>query len=86
MVAVGMLLTWFGYSVSSWGWCLLQGYDITFGTWVSPLSPYNGLWPPPAIPPGQVFPSGADQPDTSGVGTPPGKIPGTGTGGGGGKK
>jgi hypothetical protein len=56
MVAVGFGLIWGGYAVGLWGWCLLQGYDITFGQLVSPLHSYSQAWPPGPIPAGQVFP------------------------------
>lgn len=62
MVAAGMLIIWGGYSISLWGWCLLRGYDITFGALVSPVHPYGSRkgqpWPPPVLDPSQVFPSG----------------------------
>jgi hypothetical protein len=63
MVAAGMLLIWGGYSVSLWGWCLLRGYNVTFGQLVSPVHPYGSrkgqVWPPPPIPASQVFPGRA---------------------------
>lgn len=49
MVAIGMALVWGGYTIGIWGYCLVNGYDVTFqslfGTqWVSaaqtpPLGP-----------------------------------------------
>ena len=63
MLPVGMLLTWAGYSVSLWGWCLLRGYDVTLGQLMSPVHPYGSgkgqPWPPAPIPDSQVFPGGA---------------------------
>lgn len=40
MVAIGMALVWGGYTIGIWGYCLVNGYDVTFtslfGTkWVS---------------------------------------------------
>lgn len=40
MVAIGMVLVWGGYTIGIWGYCLVNGYDVTFqslfGTaWVS---------------------------------------------------
>jgi hypothetical protein len=62
MIAVGFLLTWFGYSVSLWGWCLLRGYDVTLGQLMSPAHPYgsgkNQPWPPGQIGDSRVFPGG----------------------------
>jgi hypothetical protein len=57
-----MLLTWAGYSVGLWGWCLLRGYDVTLGQLMSPTHPYGSGkgqgWPPQAMPDTQVFPGG----------------------------
>ena len=62
MIAVGMLLTWAGYSVGLWGWCLLRGYNVTLGQLMSPTHPYGSGkgqgWPPAQIPDTQVFPGG----------------------------
>lgn len=59
-MTVALLVIFGGYTVGSYGWVLLKGYDITFKEWVDPLHPYT--WPssgkPGAIPPGQVFPGG----------------------------
>lgn len=30
MVAVGMAVVWAGYALGIWGYCLVQGYDVTF--------------------------------------------------------
>lgn len=53
-----MGLLWAGYAVTSWGFVLVKGWDITFREWVSPLHPYQ--WPasgnPPKIPQGKVWP------------------------------
>jgi hypothetical protein len=50
-----------GYTVASYGWVLLKGYDITFKQWVNPLNPYT--WPasgaPATVAAGNVFPTGA---------------------------
>lgn len=40
MVAIGMVLVWGGYTIGIWGYCLVNGYDVTFQslfgtTWVS---------------------------------------------------
>lgn len=62
MLAVGMLVIWGGYSVSLWGWCLLQGYDVTLGQLMSPVHPYGSgkgqSWPPPALGSDVIFPGG----------------------------
>ncbi len=40
MIAIGMFLVWGGYAIGIWGYCLVNGYDVTFQslfgtTWVS---------------------------------------------------
>jgi hypothetical protein len=55
MPAIGMILAWFGYSVSSWGYCLIRGYDVKFTDWINPAHPYQG-WPPPQAPADQIIP------------------------------
>lgn len=60
MPAVGMGITWFGYSVALWGYCLVKGYNVTLASLVNPVKPYASTWPPPAnIPVSDVFPPGA---------------------------
>lgn len=60
MLPVGMLLTWAGYSVGLWGWCLIRGYNVTLGQLMSPAHPYGSAkgqaWPPPLMSPNQIFP------------------------------
>jgi len=59
MLPAGMILGWFAYAVSSYGWVLMRGWDIPFHSWVSPLNPYQ--WPaggPGPIPDSQLFPGG----------------------------
>jgi hypothetical protein len=60
MLPVGMLLTWAGYSVGLWGWCLIRGYNVTLGQLMSPTHPYGSgkgqAWPPPLMSPNQIFP------------------------------
>jgi hypothetical protein len=62
MLVVGMAVVFAGYTVGSYGWVLLKGWDIPFRSWISPLSTYT--WPaggaePPPIPATQLFPSSA---------------------------
>lgn len=61
MLAAGILLIWAGYAVGSWGYVLIQGWDIPFRSWVSPFNPYQFApgTPPPTIPPSQVLPGRA---------------------------
>lgn len=61
MLTFGMVVVFGAYTVSSYGWVLLKGWDIPFRSWISPLNPYQ--WPadgtePPAIPPASLFPTG----------------------------
>jgi hypothetical protein len=78
VIPVGFLLTWGGYAISSWGWLLLQGYNVTLGTWLSPLHPYSGAWPPEQIPAGQMFPGKAGAGGSSGSGGGSGLPPNSG--------
>jgi hypothetical protein len=56
--AFGIGLTWFGYALTSWGYCMVRGYPVKFTDWINPLHPYAGAWPPPGtIPADEVFPS-----------------------------
>ena len=32
MIAIGMGLVWAGYTIGIWGYCLVQGYDVTFAS------------------------------------------------------
>lgn len=61
MIPVVVIGVFGWYTVASYGYVLLKGYDIPFTRWVSPLNPYR--WPakgdPQTIPPTQVFPSSA---------------------------
>lgn len=53
MVAIGMVLIWGGYAFGLWGYCLVNGYDVTFQslfgtTWQSAAqaSPAGPMLPP----------------------------------------
>lgn len=55
MVAIGMALVWGGYTIGIWGYCLVNGYDVTFtslfGTsWVSGTTAAQSSPLPPADP------------------------------------
>lgn len=56
MLAVGFAALWGGYAVASWGYCMIKGYNVSFRSWVSPLHPYQGAWPPAKIPDGYIWP------------------------------
>jgi hypothetical protein len=54
-----ILVVFGGYTVASYGWILLQGYDITFKQWIDPLHPLT-TWPAKgSVTAGSVFPTGA---------------------------
>jgi len=73
--AIGMGVTWFGYSVALWGYCLLRGYPVKFTDLINPVHPYNGAWPPPGqIPTSEVFP-GITSAGTAGEGADPSAPP-----------
>ena len=55
MVAIGMVLIWGGYTIGIWGYCLVNGYDVTFQsllrtTWTSAPQSTPGTLPLPADP------------------------------------
>lgn len=59
MLPVGMVLGLVGYGVSTWGYVLVKGYNITLREWFSPLRPYTGkLDGNGMVPSGSVFPTG----------------------------
>lgn len=68
--ALGMVMLWASYSLTLYGYCLLKGYDISFGQllspsakWVAP-SQYNKntvgahTWPPGPAPNTVLLPVG----------------------------
>lgn len=60
---VPVLLIFGGYSLASYGWVLLQGWDIPARQWFSPLHPYQFTagQEPAKVPAGQVFPGAANK-------------------------
>ena len=57
MPAIGIGVTWLGWAVSLYGYCLVRGYNVKFTDLINPLHPWPGPWPPPqTIPAGDVFP------------------------------
>lgn len=61
MLAVAFGVMWAGYGISSWGYGVLKGWDITLGEWFNPLHPWEwdatSAAKPPLIPATQVWPS-----------------------------
>ena len=52
MVIIGMVLLWSGYSLGLWGYCLVNGYDVSFG------SLFHSDWPAGGSKTGAPAPSG----------------------------
>lgn len=81
MPAIAFGVIWAGYSVGLWGWCLLRGYDVTFGQLIDPRTILD--WKTATgrqIPSSQVFPGGTSS-GSSGSSGSPGANNGLGTGG-----
>lgn len=77
MKAAAIVLGFTAYTVYTWGYILIKGYNITLREWVTPLHPYSGTWPPAHVPPGSIFPtskggSGGGSPASTSA-TPAGK-------------
>ncbi len=59
-MTLSILVIFAGYTVASYGYVLVRGWNIPFRQWVSPLDPYQ--WPgkkgalPPAVPRTSVWP------------------------------
>lgn len=59
MPALGMGLAWGAYSLMTWGWMVMVGYNVTYKEWVNPFNYYSQGWPPPKdIPQDLVLPNG----------------------------
>ena len=57
MLPIGMVLTFVGYGIGSWGYVLVKGYNISLRQWFSPLHPWQGpLDKAGMVPQGQIFP------------------------------
>lgn len=58
-MTAGIIVIFAGYTIASYGICLLRDYDIPFRQWINPLNPFQ--WPArgsvPKIPGSQVLPS-----------------------------
>jgi len=56
---IGMVVMFAGYTIASYGVCLMRGYDIPWKRWVNPLDVWT--WPAkgtaiPKTPPAQLWP------------------------------
>jgi hypothetical protein len=71
MVAIAVLAAWGAYGMTTWGWCLVKGYNITFANWFDPLHPY--MWTgnePELVPAGSVLPTSGAQSSSTSVAAP----------------
>jgi hypothetical protein len=68
MLPLGMVLGLVSYGVSTWGYVLVKGYNITLREWFSPLHPFTGaLDGNGCVPQGYIFPrAGKGGPCSSG--------------------
>ena len=58
MKAAGIILFAVGYTLGSWGYLLIKGYNITLREWVTPLHPFTGTLDSKGfVPPGHIFPT-----------------------------
>lgn len=58
MLPIGMLLGLGSYGLTTWGYILVKGYNITLRQWFSPLHPYQGgLSAAGTVPKGSIFPT-----------------------------
>jgi len=58
MILVPIVLVSVGYTLGSWGYVLVKGYNITLREWVTPLHPWTGpLDKNGHVPSGSVFPT-----------------------------
>lgn len=56
MFPIAAVLVWAGYAVSSWGYVLVKGWDISLREWVSPLHPYRFSGTPAKLPDTVILP------------------------------
>ena len=67
MPAIGMGMLWGGYTLILWGYCQLQGYDVSIAELVMP-GHFKGKWPPALIvdsPAGDPLAYGKNHPETN---------------------
>ena len=57
MKAIAVVLGFTAYTVYSFGYIMIKGYNITLREWVTPLHPYSGTWPPATVPQGSIWPT-----------------------------
>lgn len=69
MPALGMVIAWFGYTLTSWGYIVVKGYDVTLSAWANPMKPYTGAWPPAQLDPAVLLPGGSSTSSGNAVAT-----------------
>lgn len=57
MKGISIVLAAVAYTVGTWGYILVKGYNVTLTQWVTPFHPYDGAWPPKCVPSGFIFPT-----------------------------
>lgn len=58
MLPLGMVLSVVAYGVTTYGYILVKGYNVTLRQWFSPLNPYTGsLSAAGTVPPGNLWPT-----------------------------
>lgn len=78
MIAIGVFLAWFSYGLGVWGVSLIKGWNLGFKDIWSPVSYYQGKWPPQVAGNTTIVPDGTKnslttasfQTATSGTSTP----------------
>jgi hypothetical protein len=72
MLPLGMVITFVGYGIATYGFLMVKGYNITFKEWFSPLHPFQGALDSKGfVPQGQLFPG--PTPGAGGGGLVPGQ-------------
>ena len=75
MTTIALLAMFAGYSVGSYGYVLVRGFNITPRQWFDPLNTVPPDWTPNNVPAGRVYPGSASTasapsaPATSGAGS-----------------
>ena len=59
MVPIGFGLFWVGYALSTWGYFLVRGYNLSPKQIISPVGFYTGKWPPPKAGNTVIIPNGS---------------------------
>lgn len=55
-MTAGIVIIFAGYTIASYGVCLLRDYDVPWKRWINPLDPWQWAELKP-IPAGQIWPT-----------------------------